>query len=375
MNPGSETFLTDLMDLFQQRMAGGAEHILPDALWLLFTLAGIELAVVLMFNVNRQEDPIQLIVSKFIKISFYGWLVTNWVTGMNLTKAFFDSFQNIGVKAALNTTGNGYTDPSHICEIGIDLVSKLLQGIFAVSTSAGVMGNIGLILLKLVIILTIILCFGFMALQLFLTCVEFYMTSTLTVILVPFGVNKHTSFIAEKGMGAVLSFCMKVMVLEFILCIGVPIAEQWAQIDVVGNDLTPVIRAMLGCLTLAFLTWKGPELSQGLLSGSPSLHGGAAIGAARTAVGSVAGGVMGTAGTAMRVAGFSQAAVNSTGGRATNGGISMAGTAKNMGSMLWHQLPHRQSQMHWRQQMSQARAFNKEAAAQDAKKAQTTLDL
>lgn len=59
-----------------------------------------------------------------------------------------------------------------------------------------------------------------MALQITLCRIEFGLIATLGLILVPFGVFKHTAFIAEKLFAALISFGIKLMVLSFIIAIG-----------------------------------------------------------------------------------------------------------------------------------------------------------
>ena len=152
-NVGSQTFLTDFMDQLNNSILAGADRILPDAIWILGTLATIELA--LAFTLNQDKDPIMLFVQKCIKFSFFYWLVSNWTTGMNLTRQTFNMFQNFGIKAALGNGANGFTDPSYIFDIGIGLIIKLLNSIMEISTATGVMGNLTLILVKFVILFII----------------------------------------------------------------------------------------------------------------------------------------------------------------------------------------------------------------------------
>ena len=353
-NPGSQNFLTELMDQLNGSILAGADRILPDAIWILTTLATIELA--LAFMLNRDQDPIMLFVQKCIKFSFFYWLVGNWATGMNLTKQTFDMFQNFGIKAALGSGASGITDPSYIFDIGMGLVMNLLNSIMQISTASGVMGNLVIMGVKTVILFIVIACFGWMAIQLFMTCLEFSMTSTLTVVLIPFSINKHTSFIGEKAIGAVLSFCMKIMALQFILCIVIPITETWT-LEIVNTDLTPIFRAVFGCLAVAFLSWKAPEYAQGLLSGSPSLHGGDALGGARAMAGAAVGGAIGAAAGGMRIAGFSQAAMNAPGGRNNDGNANWGGAARNMGTMFRQSLPDRASEMHGKRLFDNAKTL------------------
>lgn len=371
-NPGAENFLTVLMGQLRDSIVAGADRILPDALWILGALATIELA--LAFMLNHDKDPIVLLMQKCIKFSFFYWLVENWATGMNLTKQLFNMFQNFGVTAALGSGGLGESSPGAIGEVGIHLTDSLSKSIFQISTANGVMGNLGLLAVKIVILFIVMACFFWMALQLFLTCLEFYLTSTMTVVLIPFGVNKHTSFIGEKAIGAVLSFCMKIMALQFILCIVIPITETWT-LEIVNTDLTPLFRAVFGCLAVAYLSWKAPEYAQGLLTGSPSLHAGDALGGARAMAGAAVGGAIGAAAGGMRVAGFSQAAMSASGGINNNGSVNWGGTARNMGTMIRQALPDRSSQMHGKVLFANAKGLAKERNAQKAGQAQTGLDL
>ena len=59
----------------------------------------------------------------------------------------------------------------------------------------------------------------------------------LSLILVPFGVFRHTSFIGERGIGAVVAFGIKLMVLAAIMNAMQPIL-QTMRISSVNPTLT-----------------------------------------------------------------------------------------------------------------------------------------
>lgn len=367
MDLGNASLMTNLMDQFRAGALAGATNILPDALALLATLSTIELALTFIFN--RDQDPIMIITEKFLQIGFIAWFTANWASGQNLSKQIFDTFQMFGITAALGGDGrNGITDPSYVLEMGISKIIDILASIMSVTTAAGVMGNLALLFMKIVLMFVILGCFGWMAIQLFITYIEFYLTSTLSVILIPFAVLKHTRFMAEKAFGAAASFGIKVMVLQFILCIGIPLAEQWV-IAVNNTDMTPLLRAVFGCLGLAFLTWQAPNYIQGLLSGSPSFGAGDVVGGARA----VASGAVNTVSAPMRIAGFTQAAMNAPGGRNNNGSTNWSGTASNMGTMLRQRMPDRQSELHNQVMFANAKAMLKQQKAREMAKRQTNL--
>jgi type IV secretion system protein TrbL len=65
------------------------------------------------------------------------------------------------------------------------------------------------------------------AIQVFVTYLEFGIVSTLGLILIPFGVLKHTSFLCEKVFGAIISFGVKLMVLGLLVSITVPVLKTF----------------------------------------------------------------------------------------------------------------------------------------------------
>ncbi len=66
----------------------------------------------------------------------------------------------------------------------------------------------------------VILCFFVLAIQLFITLIEFKLTTLAGFVLVPFALWNKTSFLAEKVLGNVVSSGIKVLVLAVIVGIG-----------------------------------------------------------------------------------------------------------------------------------------------------------
>lgn len=369
---GDAGFLTSFMDSFRDSIVAGGSRILPDALAVLGTLAVIDLAVALMLS--RDSDPFVVITRRLIKYTFVAWLVNNWTSGLNLTKQWFDTFQYFGVKLALGDGGSSEVDPGAIAEKGIQLTDSLSKSILQFSTQTGVLGNVGLIIVKIIILFVVLACFCWIALQLIITCIEFYLTSAITIVLLPFSVNEHTKFIGEKAIGAVVNFSIKVMVLQAVLCIGIPLTQAWA-LDINNADLAPLFRAIFGCLALAFISWQIPEYVQGVLSGTPSFSGGDVMRGAKMAAGAATGAAAGAIGGGMRIAGWGQAAMNAPGGRNNDGSANWSGVAKNMGTMYRQGMPDKLSQQAGNISLASARTMQRESKEREAQRSQTTLDL
>ncbi|MEN1649059.1 type IV secretion system protein, partial [Pseudomonas aeruginosa] len=73
--------------------------------------------------------------------------------------------------------------------------------------------NLDAILVLFLAWLVVVLCFFVLAIQLFITLIEFKLTTLAGFVLVPFALWNKTSFLAEKVLGNVVSAGVKVLVL------------------------------------------------------------------------------------------------------------------------------------------------------------------
>src|SRR3546814_6832852 len=66
----------------------------------------------------------------------------------------------------------------------------------------------------------VLLAFFVLAIQLFITLIEFKLTTLCGFVLIPFGLFGKTAFMAERVLGNVISSGIKVLVLAVIVGIG-----------------------------------------------------------------------------------------------------------------------------------------------------------
>ncbi|MEL7632760.1 P-type conjugative transfer protein TrbL [Sporomusa sphaeroides] len=362
--------LTDLMNLFIDKCIAGADLIIFPALGLLGTLACIELALVFLFNaMDGSEDPIYLLVKKLIKYSFFVWLIQNWATGMRFSKQILEWFSYIGAQAA----GSQYAllNPAAIGEQGIRIAVSLIQPAINLS-----LGSIGVMFLKIILAFTIFLIFTIIAVYVFRTTMEFYVLGTLTTALLPFGACRYTAFLSEKAIGAICSVSIKMMFLQFALCIAAPFLDSVQPFTAQDTDFAKGLQVIVACIGMAIFCIGMPQLASSYLAGSPSFGDGTAgaVGAvAGSAAGKAASTVAGAPGAAMRAAGMVQAAANAPGGRAAGGKMDMAGVANNLGRMARQNMPDRQAQMHGKSLFNASRSLERDQIANQAKKNQTNL--
>jgi len=140
--------------------------------------------------------------------------------------------------------------------------------------------------------------FFFLAIQLFVTIIEFKLTTLAGFILIPFALWNKTSFLAEKVLGNVVSSGIKLMVLAIIVGIGSTIFGEITSAFVPGEvELKDAASVILGSLAILALGLFGPGIATGLVSGAPQLGAGAAVGTmAAVGAGALAGGAMASAG-------------------------------------------------------------------------------
>ena len=135
--------------------------------------------------------------------------------------------------------------------------------------------------------LVVVLCFFVLAIQLFITLIEFKLTTLAGFVLVPFALWNKTAFLAEKVLGNVVASGVKVLVLAVIVGIGSGLFAQF-QVHPAEPSIDHALVIMLASLTLLALGIFGPGIATGLVSGAPQLGAGAmagaAVGAAGTAV-------------------------------------------------------------------------------------------
>ncbi|WP_455654340.1 type IV secretion system protein [Phascolarctobacterium sp.] len=296
-----------------------------------FLIIAIDFVLAVLLNLG-DTDHIKQLISKILRYGFFLWLIGNW--GM-LLNAVVNSLSEAG------STMGGYSigalqHPSEIINNGMAMAEPFFNYITGeqFTSMTGFFGSMGLWFLGLIGGCGIWLAFAILALQCFITYVEFYIASALVLIFIPWGVNKHTSFVAEKAIGAVISFGTKLMILSAILGLSYPlINESMYHFD--GNPTWDgILGALVGPWALTFLAWQAPAMAAGIMTGAPSLSAGTVAGAAMAgAAGGAAGSTLasGLAHATGAAAGAGLRGASSLAGAAV-GGAQKAAATSNLGA-------------------------------------------
>ncbi|WP_319798665.1 P-type conjugative transfer protein TrbL [Nitrobacter sp.] len=328
---GGSGVIDTFLGTFTRYIDSGFGLLGGEVAFIATTLIVIDVTIAALFwSWGADDDIIARLVKKTLFVGVFAYLISNW---NSLAKIVFDSFAGLGLKAS----GTGFTAqdlmrPGKVAQTGLDAARPLLDAISPLTGWLAVFENLIQIVCLLFAWALVILAFFILAIQLFVTLIEFKLSTLAGFVLIPFGLFGKTAFMAERVLGNVISSGIKVLVLAIVIGIGSTLFSQFTQ----GfGGATPTIddamAIVLAALSLLGLGIFGPGIANGLVSGGPQLGAGAAVG-----TGLAAGGAVITAGGGAMLAAKGGAAALSGGAAAVRGGATAAGAtsaAYTLGSM------------------------------------------
>lgn len=328
---GGSGVIDNFLGVFTSYIDSGFGLLGGEVAFVATTLIVIDVTIAALFwSWGADDDIIARLVKKTLFVGVFAYLISYW---NSLAKIVFDSFAGLGLKAS----GTGFSAqdlmrPGKVAQTGLDAARPLLEAISPLMGWLAVFENLIQIVCLLFAWALVILAFFILAIQLFVTLIEFKLSTLAGFVLIPFGLFGKTAFMAERVLGNVISSGIKVLVLAVIIGIGSTLFGQFTQ----GfSGATPTIddamAIVLAALSLLGLGIFGPGIANGLISGGPQLGAGAAVG-----TGLAAGGAAFAAGGGAMLAAKGGVAALSGGAAAVRGGATAAGAtsaAYTLGSM------------------------------------------
>jgi type IV secretion system protein TrbL len=311
----------DVVDQFMQTFIhyidSGFGLLSGDVSWLATTLIVIDITLAgLFWAMDGEAHVLFRLIKKVLYVGVFALIINNF---QSLSQVVFDSFSTLGIDA----TNSGFTAadmlrPGKIAGIGFQAAWPLLQQAGSLMGFSTFFSHVVTILVLLFAWVVVILSFFILAVQLFITIIEFKLTTLAGFVLVPFALWNKTAFLAERVLGNVIASGIKVMVLAIIIGIGATFFSQFT-VALQGHppSLSDAMSLVLASLSLFGLGIFGPGIAAGLVSGAPQLGAGAAIGT----VGGLAAGAMLAGGAAYGAA------------RASAGGLAAIRAGSAMGGM------------------------------------------
>lgn len=303
--------IDQFMQTFIRYIDSGFGLLGPDVAFLTTTLIVIDITLAgLFWAMGGEQDVIGRFIKKILYVGAFAFILSNF---SNLADIIFRSFAAAGVTAGGGTISpDDLLKPGRLAGTGFEAAWPLLEQVSELMGFTTFFDNFLAIAVLLFAWAIVILAFFILAVQLFVTIIEFKLTTLAGFILVPFALWNRTSFLAERVLGSVVSSGIKVMVLAVIVGIGSGFfADFTSALQGQEPDIGQAMSLMLAALTLFGLGIFGPGIASGLVAGAPQLGAGAALGTAVGAVGvtALAGGA--AAGAARMAGGAALGAIRS----------------------------------------------------------------
>lgn len=327
---GGTGVIDNFLGVFTSYIDSGFGLLGGEVAFIATTLIVIDVTLAALFwSWGADDDIIARLVKKTLFVGVFAYIIGNW---NNLARIVFESFAGLGLLAS----GTGFTAadlmrPGRVAQTGLDAARPLLESISDLMGWVAFFENFIQIVCLLFAWALVLLAFFILAIQLFITLIEFKLTTLAGFVLIPFGLFGKTAFMAERVLGNVISSGIKVLVLAVIIGIGSTLFSQFtAGFSGVTPTIDEAMAVVLAALSLLGLGIFGPGIANGIVSGGPQLGAGAAVGTG-LAVGGAALAGAGAAGLAARGGGMalSGTAAAARGGAAAAGGAS---TAYSLGS-------------------------------------------
>lgn len=313
MNAG---VIDNFLNTFTTYVDSGFGLLQPEVAYIATTLIAIDVTLAALFwSWAGDDDIVARLVKKTLFVGVFAYLIGNWAF---LSRTVFESFAGLGLKASGTTLAMAdFLRPGRIAQVGLDAGQPILQSVAGLMGFASFFQNFLQITALLFAWMVVLLSFFVLAIQLFVSLIEFKHTTLCGFVLIPFGLFGKTAFAAERVLGNVISSGVKVLVLGVIVGIDSTLFATFTS----GFPPTPTIgdamAVVLAALSLLGLGIFGPGIANGIVAGGPQLGAGAAIG-----TGLVAGGIAAAGGAGVRLAAGAGGAALAGG---AHGGATLAG--------------------------------------------------
>lgn len=183
---GGTGVIDSFLGIFTSYIDSGFGLLGGEVTFLASTLIVIDVTLAALFWAwAPDEDIIARLVKKTIFVGAFAYLISNW---NNLAKIIFDSFAGLGLLAS----GTGFTTadllrPGRVAQTGLDAGRPLLESISDLMGWIAVFENLVQILCLFFAWALVILAFFILAIQLFVTLIEFKLSTLAGFVLIPFG--------------------------------------------------------------------------------------------------------------------------------------------------------------------------------------------
>ena len=292
---GGTGVIDRFLEVFTSYIDSGFGLLGGEVAFLATTLIVIDITLAaLIWAWGADDDILARLIKKTLFVGAFAHIISNWNT---LARIVFESFAGLGLQAS----GAGFSAadlmrPGRVAQVGLDAGRPILASISDLMGYVSFFENFIQIIVLMFAWAMVLLAFFILSVQLFITLIEFKLTTLAGFVLIPFVLFGKTAFLAERVLGNVVSSGVKVLVLAVIIGIGSSLfGESTAGF---GGDPPNIEEAMAIVLAAG-------AAGRGVLAGA---RGGAAtVGGASAAYSLGSAGRTGAAGVASGIGGIARA--------------------------------------------------------------------
>lgn len=301
--------IDQFMQAFVAYIDSGFGLLGGDVAFLTTILIGIDITLAgLFWALGGEDDVIAKFLKKILYVGVFALILNSFQT---LSDIIFRSFATLGLTAGGSAIGpQDLLMPGRLASTGFEAAWPLLEQAKELVGPIAFFDNFIEIAVLVIAWLIVIAAFFILAIQLFITILEFKLTSLAGFVLVPFALWNRTSFLAERVLGNVVSSGIKVMVLAVIVGIGSNYFADFTS-ALTGEAVTieQAVSLMLASLALFGLAIFGPGIASGLVAGAPQLGAGSVVATTALAAGGLAMGGAGAVAAARGLGGAGMGAI------------------------------------------------------------------
>lgn len=299
-------YLTDISKKFIQYLIVIPQNLKIASVAMLILLLTLDLMLMgKKLIVDENFNPVKYLINKTWQFSYLIFVILNYSWLIESIRTGFSKVASLATGITLNS--KYIKDPSSVVTKGSKLAwGVVTKGVNAFPTTWP----------YLLIALLIIIAFCMIAFSLVITWIEYYFLIGISIIFVPFGILDTTEGYYKNIFKTIIGCNIKLFVMEFWLLLCEPIIlnlevsnEFISKLNIIPITITVIV---LGLILLSM-----PRLASSILTGSPTMSAGAAMGSA-------------IGGLAMATRNLSKAfgtAQNVTGGALQTGGEGVKETA------------------------------------------------
>ena len=213
---GGTGVIDNFLEVFTRYIDSGFGLLGGEVAFIATTLIVIDVTLAALFwSWGADDDIIARLVKKTLFVGVFAYIISNW---NNLAKIVFESFAGLGLMASgTSFSAEDLMRPGRVAQTGLDAGRPLIESISDLMGWIAFFENFIQIACLLFAWALVLLAFFILAIQLFVTLIEFKLTTLAGFVLIPFGLFGKTAFMAERVLGNVISSGIKVLVLAVII--------------------------------------------------------------------------------------------------------------------------------------------------------------